>query len=140
VLRDELIAEINGAKNGDELALWAHRRFAAKNTLTADDAKAVETAYLEILKVTPVHQAAEPVKELPEPAPVSQRKEEAETELEGSAQIEYREQPVTALPKSTRARNKAHLRFVAAQPCPSAAACDAHHIKFANPELGRGRR
>ena len=43
MLRDELIAEINGAKNADELALWAHRRFAAKNTLTTDDARAVET-------------------------------------------------------------------------------------------------
>jgi hypothetical protein len=47
VLRDQLIAEINGSKNADELALWAHRRFAAKNTLTTNDARTVETAYLE---------------------------------------------------------------------------------------------
>ena len=46
-LRDELVAEIkNASQNADELALWARRRFAAKNTLTTDDAKAVETAYL----------------------------------------------------------------------------------------------
>ena len=44
VLRDQLIAEINDLKDGDDLALWAHRRLPAKNTLTADDARAVETA------------------------------------------------------------------------------------------------
>jgi len=140
-LRDELVAEIkNASQNADELALWARRRFAAKNTLTADDAKAVEEAYLEILKTTPEHQAAEPGKELPEPAPVSQRKEEAATDFESSAEIEYLQQPVTPLPKSTRARNKAHLRFVAAQPCLvcQRTPCDAHHIKFAEPRaLGR---
>ena len=47
---------------------------------------------------------------------------------------------VTPLPKSTRARNKAHLRFVAAQPCLvcQRTPCDAHHIKFAEPRaMGR---
>ena len=33
VLRDELSAEINGVQNADELAPWAHRRLAIKNTL-----------------------------------------------------------------------------------------------------------
>ena len=36
MLRGELIAEINGVQNADELALWAHRRFATKNTLMTD--------------------------------------------------------------------------------------------------------
>ena len=44
-LRDELIAEIQQLKDPDDLALWAHRRLPAKNTLTADDALAVEAAY-----------------------------------------------------------------------------------------------
>ena len=64
VLRDEMIGEINQAQNPDELALWAHRRFAAKNTLTTDDAKAVEIAYLEMLKAAPGHQEVEQVDEL----------------------------------------------------------------------------
>ena len=139
-LRDELIVEINRAKNADELALWAHRRFAAKNTLTADDAKAVEIAYLEILKAAPDHQDAEPVNELPEPTPVIQRKEEVSNEPADSAEIDHLQQSVTPLLKSTRARNKAHLRFVAAQPCLvcQQSPCDAHHIKFAEPRaLGR---
>ena len=44
-LRDQLVAEIADLKDGDDLALWAHRRLPAKNTLTADDARAVEAAY-----------------------------------------------------------------------------------------------
>src|SRR5437764_1285101 len=34
-LRDQLVAEINALKDGDDLALCAHRRLADKNTLTA---------------------------------------------------------------------------------------------------------
>jgi hypothetical protein len=52
VLRDELIAEINELKDDDDLALWAHRRLAAKNTLTADDARAVEAAYQRLLNLS----------------------------------------------------------------------------------------
>ncbi len=52
MLRDQLIAEINSAQDADELALWAHRRFATKNTLRAEDAKAVELAYLASLKAS----------------------------------------------------------------------------------------
>jgi hypothetical protein len=32
-------------KDGDDLAFWAHRRAPAKDTLTAEGARAVETAY-----------------------------------------------------------------------------------------------
>jgi hypothetical protein len=51
-LRDQLIAEIIGLKTSDDLALWAHRRLPAKNTLTTDDAGAVETAYNNLLHVS----------------------------------------------------------------------------------------
>ena len=37
-LRDQLIAEISGLREEEELAQWAHRRLAAKNTLTKEDA------------------------------------------------------------------------------------------------------
>ena len=46
------IEEIKGIQNADDLALWTHRRFAAKNTLTAKDAEAVELAYLQVLKAS----------------------------------------------------------------------------------------
>ena len=44
-LRDQLLAEIADLNHSDDLALWAHRRLPAKNTLAADDARAVEAAY-----------------------------------------------------------------------------------------------
>jgi len=43
-LRDQLVAEIRDLTDGDDLALWAHRRLSAKNTLTAADAGARETS------------------------------------------------------------------------------------------------
>jgi hypothetical protein len=54
-LRDQLISEIQNLNDGDDLALWAHRRLSAKNTLTADDARAVESSYqvrLEALTIS----------------------------------------------------------------------------------------
>jgi hypothetical protein len=49
VLRDQLIVEIRDLSGRDDLALWAHRRLPAKNTLITDDATAVEAAYLAVL-------------------------------------------------------------------------------------------
>ena len=143
VLRDELIVEINNAKWSDGLALWAHRRLTAKNTLTADDARAVESAYLDVLKALDDldRQAVEPEPELPHPTPIEQGNEKISSEGI-SAEINHpsSQQMITPLPRSTRARNKAHLRFVAAQPCLvcQRAPSDAHHLKFAEPRaLGR---
>ena len=146
MLRDQLIAEINGSKNADELALWVHQRFAAKNSLTAEDASAVEGACLDALKALDGLdcQAAESEPEPPDPTPIEQRNENDPSELGISAEINHQcplsQQMVTPLPKSTRARNKAHLRFVATQPCLvcQRSPCDAHHLKFAEPRaLGR---
>src|SRR5258708_21540357 len=51
-LRDQLVAEIQDLKGGDDLALWAYRRLPVKNSLTVEDARAVETAYQAILDTT----------------------------------------------------------------------------------------
>jgi ERF superfamily len=51
-LRDQLIAEIGNLKTEDELAVWAKGRLPAKNTLLAEDAQAVESAYLGALAVS----------------------------------------------------------------------------------------
>src|SRR5450631_1831973 len=94
-------------KDGDDLALWAHRRLPAKNTLTADDARTVEAAYQTAL---------------------------------GSSTPDAADESVTPLRKTVRKRNKAHLAFVAAQPCLvcQRTPCDAHHLKLAQPKtLGR---
>ncbi len=143
VLRDELITEINGSKSPDGLALWAHSHLATKNTLTADDARAVEIAYLEVLKVLdiPDHHGTEAGTEPPDPTLARPENETVSAALNSPAHSDHQNhKAVTPLPKSSRARNKAHLRFVAAQACLvcQRTPCDAHHIKFAEPRaLGR---
>ena len=52
-LRDQLIAEIHELNDGESLALWAHRRLTAKNTLISEDARAVEPAYQAMLSESP---------------------------------------------------------------------------------------
>src|SRR5882724_5108963 len=141
VLRDQLLKEINDLTDGDDLALWAHRRLPAKNTLTPNDALAIEAAYRALLeapgsdlqdqpKATGL--LAEQGLEENEDAPVSGR---AVAEQQPSTTV-----MVSPIRKEVRRRNKAHLAFVGAQPCLVCrrSPCDAHHLKFAQPRsLGR---
>ncbi len=135
-LRDQLVAEIHDLKDGDDLALWAHRRLPAKNTLTADDARAVEVAYQAVLDAAnrddqgQLGQVPDHTSELP-------------AVVHGSAaegQQPSTTETVSPLRKPVRRRNKVHLAFVAAQPCLvcQRSPWDAHHLKFAQPRtLGR---
>jgi hypothetical protein len=140
-LRDQLLKEINNLTDGDDLALWAHRRIAAKNTLTPNDALAIEAAYRALLEApggdlqdqpkTAGLLAEEGLAEN-EDAPVSER---AVAEQQPSTAV-----MVSPIRKEVRRRNKAHLAFVGAQPCLvcQRSPCDAHHLKFAQPRsLGR---
>jgi hypothetical protein len=136
-LRDQLVAEITSLPNGDELALWAHRRLPAKNTLTADDSRAVEAAYGRELEMRDQSHADDPILNS-SPQAVSEQGTQTAVVDENGQTSEPRW--VTPLCKTIRKRNKAHLAFVASQPClvcrrsPS----DAHHLKFAQPRaLGR---
>jgi hypothetical protein len=133
-LREQLIAEIGRTKSDDELAVWARRRLPAKNSLTADDARAVETAYLVALPNP--HRAADVADPLSAYPPSTTEVDG----LTGAARDHQAVELVTPLHKTIRKRNKAHLRFVAAQPCLicKRTPCDAHHLKFAQPRsLGR---
>jgi hypothetical protein len=140
-LRDQLIAEINQLKDGDEIALWAHRRLPAKNTLTAGDARAVETACQVVLGA--LDRGAEKLEQFPdgrtEPASVPARDGSASA-VATNAEDQNADSMVRPLRKEMRRRNKAHLAFVAAQPCLvcQRSPCDAHHLKYAQPRsLGR---
>jgi hypothetical protein len=157
-LRAQLIAEIHDLKDGDDLALWAHRRLSAKNTLTTDDARAVEVAYEVVLNTSDRQSRPESDDLNPEVTDdaelttnhlqaVSPPSENEPTTPAANGSPTARDQqrankPKLAFPltKTAHKRNKAHLAFVAAQPCivcrrsPS----DAHHLKFAQPRtLGR---
>jgi hypothetical protein len=140
-LRDQLVAEIHDLKEDDDLALWAHRRLPAKNSLTADDARVVEAAYLAKLDTTHRDVRGQP-NYVPDPS-LESRSKDAATVINGSAgddQQPLATEMVSPIRKTVRRRSKAHLAFVAAQPC---LVCqrspgDAHHLKFAQPAtLGR---
>src|SRR3954447_7744965 len=133
-LRDQLIEEIHQLQDGDSLALWAHRRLAAKNTLIMEDAQMVERAYQAVLTRTPA--SLEPV-EWSSPADPSDPAHGHGSSSERSSASGEDRFPIQ---KSVRKRNKAHLAFVAAQPCLvcQRTPCDAHHLRFAQARsLGR---
>jgi len=147
-LRDQLIAEIAGLKTADELAVWAHRRLAAKNTLTAEDARLVEAAYAELLHTVdqPVGSKAVSTQAAPQDPAAREELQEDDPGLAdqisntsaqglGSLNGTANDDLVGPLQKSVRRRNKAHLRFVAAQPCLICRRqpCGAHHLKFGQP-------
>jgi ERF superfamily len=141
VLRDQLMSEINGLKDGDELAHWAYRCLPAKNTLTADDAHAVESACQAMLDGFD-HHATDELEQFPggssKPGPTNGNGSAAASTAED--QNSHADALVTPLRKPMRQRNKAHLAFVAEQPCLvcQRSPCDAHHLKFAQPRtLGR---
>jgi hypothetical protein len=139
-LRDQLLKEINDLTDGDELALWANRRIAAKNTLTSNDASVVEAAYRVLLEAP-----NGVLRDQPKTAGLSAERGLSEHEaapLNGRAVEQQTSTAVMVSPirKEVRRRNKAHLAFVRAQPCLvcQRSPCDAHHLKFAQPRsLGR---
>jgi ERF superfamily len=135
VLGQQLVAEIRDLDSGDELALWAHRRLPAKNTLLAEDARSVEAAYLTLLDA---------VDQQPPNESLSKglaANTNVPLETTGSSDHDQSAlERVNSRQKTIRVRDKAHLAFVAAQACLvcQRAPCDAHHLKFAQPRsLGR---
>ena len=138
-LRDQLITEIADLKDGDELALWAHRRLPAKNTLTADDARAVEAAYQIVLDAANRDVQARPgAVPIQPPEPKSMGSENESAAIIGPTAAGQEPSTVgivSPMRKEMRRRNKAHLAFVGAQPCLvcQRSPCEAHHLKFAQP-------
>ena len=125
--RDELLNQISSPASEEALAIWAQKALPIKNTLTSEDAQAVELAYLT------------QVGRFSKDSSASNSSEQASSR---PGQNDRSGAPDYAAPytKHTRKRSKAHLAFVASQPCLICAAtpCDAHHVKIAQPHsLGR---
>jgi hypothetical protein len=116
-LRDELLREVEGFNSGDEAALWARRRLAGKNKLSAADAQEVEQAFTTKLAAIP-------------PQIAKSAKATSPVEKAGTLQID---KTVLAFPEPRRIRDRDHVRHVIKQPClicgrrPS----DPHHLRFA---------
>ena len=150
-LRDRLIGEIAGLQSQDRAAVWAKAALPLKNTLTAADARLVETGFALKQSAFSLADAAEPSRPdllqttaaadttaaaVPSPAaePVGRT---GSADTHEPARID---KSVLTISTPKRYRNKEHLRFVAQQACmlcgrkPS----EAHHIRFVQPRaLGR---
>jgi hypothetical protein len=137
-LRDQMLEEINRIADGDGLALWIHRRMRDKNALTNADARTIERACETLLRVHREGMAG-PIPNPNAPSPPRELKDTPPS-LDAAATTASGRQTVHPLAKLRRRRSKAHLAFVAAQPCLicQRTPCDAHHLKFAQPKaLGR---
>jgi ERF superfamily len=163
-MRAKLAAEIAGLSSVDVAVEWARASITAKNTLTAEDAGAVEAAFRDRMlalesrpeasaedqvgapptAASPLGSAARQDSLLGETRPVAlagrkggqQQSSQAFAELKA----EHIDKSVLTIAEPRRYRNKVHLRLVAQQAClvcgrkPS----DPHHLGFMQPRaLGR---
>jgi hypothetical protein len=164
-LRDRLLAEISALASEEQATMWAQRVMAPKNTLAAGDSSVVEAAFAARLAEftdrsddansrpnvddrCPSGAAAvtAEVGVVQEPAsPLPADSEDLAAEFSPPRRINnaaawHIDKGGLTLNEPRRYRDRAHLRFVSAQPClicgrrPS----DAHHLRFAQPRaLGR---
>jgi hypothetical protein len=115
----------------EDLVAWASSVLPTKNSLGADDARALEQAFEEKRVALEAHER---------PPNCS-----AGEQTDGTSAAKPAAPPAGAsravrLPKTRRRRDKAHLQYVASKPCLvcGRAPCDAHHLRFAEPRaLGR---
>src|ERR1700738_433738 len=148
-MRDRLLGEIADLQSDDSATTWAREALAAKNRLTAADAKLLEDAFetqLSDLFLSPGG-GESPSRDAAQAASIENLNTAASEnrvateprgiENPGSQGVD---KSVLALSTPRRYRNRDHLRFVTQQPCllcgrtPS----DAHHIRFVQPRaLGR---
>jgi hypothetical protein len=137
-LRDQMLEEIKEIADGDGLAIWIYRRMRDKNVLTDADARTIERACETLLRVQREDMAG-PMSDPNAPCPPGEPDETARLLATVPSPAAGRK-TIQSLTKPLRRRSKAHLAFVAAQPCLvcQRTPCDAHHLKFAQPKaLGR---
>jgi ERF superfamily len=140
-LRDRLIAEIRELGSSDEAAIWAHKIFAEKNTLIAEDAQVLEDAFQARLEAIGVDGA--------DPSKAEERNIASPRSHEPNAPAEQLKRPrrsraidksALAVPEPRRVRDRDHVRSVAQHPCLICGRrpADAHHLRFAQSRaLGR---
>jgi hypothetical protein len=138
VLREKLLIEVGNIPSADLAAAWASQALAAKNSLTASDAKLVEDAFERRVSEVSSSEVASTDGSSGIQAVGSQESVAAESADPG--QTTGIDKSVLAVAAPRRYRNREHLRSVAKQPClicgrkPS----DPHHLRYLQPRaLGR---
>jgi hypothetical protein len=146
-VREQLLTELKGVGELEDLDRWALRNLPTKNSLTVPDAQRVEEAFQEMAMALTTREAPAAINTSssslsPDQTVESDASQESDLIEEfssrdvafpptiGSDQID---KSLLALPEPRRLRDKAHLRFVAKQPCLICGRqpCDAHHLRFA---------
>jgi ERF superfamily protein len=137
-LRDKLLGEVVGLQSQESATNWAQRVLAAKNRLSAEDARLLEEAFEKRLSKLLPPEGAEVVSFAPSES-FNAGHEIGKTDARSADQAGI-DKSVLTVGAPRRYRNRDHLRFVMQQPCllcgrrPS----DAHHIRFLQPRaLGR---
>jgi hypothetical protein len=161
-LRDQLLGELRVLADQSQATAWAQKAMAAKNTLTTADCGVVEAAFAA--RLAELAEDAAPAETSPlatigqawvtpggngdghqptSSSPVHSEDFAGGFGLPGrvnNAVAWHVDKGALTLGEPRRYRDRAHLRFVSAQPClvcgrrPS----DAHHLRFAQPRaLGR---
>jgi hypothetical protein len=145
-LRDRLLSEIAGLASPESATSWARAALAAKNTLTAADAKLLEDAFEQKVVGLSAAEAATPVVDGGAFSALAPGSQEARPSDSVDNADPHPHQPagieksVLAISVPRRYRNKEHLRYVTSQPCLFCARkpSDAHHLRFMQPRaLGR---
>jgi ERF superfamily len=133
-LRDKLLVEIGHIPSAELAATWAGEALAAKNGLTAADAKLVEDAFERRLSDLPSSDKDPSVPHSAAPQLIATTKNTQRGQPKGI------NKSILAVAAPRRYRNREHLRYVAQQACllcgrkPS----DPHHLSFTQPRaLGR---
>jgi ERF superfamily protein len=155
-LRDQLVREVASVASAAEAAHWVRTALPAKNRLTASDARLVEVAFelrLSSLEteghLQEVRAASPETPERADPCSASFSPQSAVSDPRSGngTDAAARRAKSTGIDKSVlqigearRYRDKAHLQFVASQPCLICGRrpCDPHHLRFAQKRaLGR---
>jgi hypothetical protein len=128
-----LLREIVALGSADDAALWAQRKLAAKNKLSAIDAERVEEAF----KARLARFATEPASERSRAAKLPVRRKHRGQKQRRVGDVD---KSILTLPTPRRIRDRDHVKSVAKQPCLICGRrpADAHHLRFAqSPALGR---
>ena len=137
--RDELLGELATIGSFDAAAAWAKRILPVKHTLTVDHAREIEVA-LEVKLGQIGDPSGEPPPHTFDEPSTSAQLQPRNDRTANTTTLATADRSTLTIGHTPRRRNKAHLKFVATQPCllcgrqPS----DPHHLKFAQVQaLGR---
>jgi hypothetical protein len=156
-LREKLVAEIAGLVSADAAIDWARQSVAIKNTLAGEDARVIEAAFRERMKILDpeAYPATSANSVSPEPSFGTRRSNQIAPAAHEAAMVDSQPSLTEAEPpqreratpaetaaqaRPRRYRDKDHLRFVSAHACIVCGRqpCEPHHLRFAQPRaLGR---